>query len=210
MSVEWELAGRARIGFAEMAADLDEGQWATETLCPGWTPHDVLAHLVWHTELTVPSLLMAMARSGFDFGKAAGRAASELAKRPRDQLLADLRSRADKKSSIPGAPESGSVTDTAIHTQDVRRALGLSGELSPETLRIALDFLTTNRNAKFLMDPKAKDGLRLVATDIDWSFGSGPSVEGPGEALIMSLTGRPATSGLAGDGLDTLTKRLAG
>ena len=73
-----------------------------------------------------------------------------------------------------------------------------------------MDFLTTNKNAKFVMDPKSKVGLRLEATDIGWNLGDGPLVKGPGEALIMSLTGRPALSELEGDGLETLTQRLAG
>jgi len=206
---EWELAGQARNEFADVVEELDDDQWETETLCPGWTPHDVLAHLVWHTELTIPSLLGAMVRSRFDLQRAANRAAADLSQRPRVQLLGELRERANKKSSIPGAPESGSVTDTAIHIQDVRRALGLDGMLGPETVRVCLDFLTTNRNARYVMDPKIKQGLRLVATDLDWSFGDGETVEGHGEAIVMSLVGRPAVSELSGDGTATLTTRLA-
>jgi uncharacterized protein (TIGR03083 family) len=209
MSGHWHVAGQARNDFADMVEQLDDGQWATETLCPGWTPHDVLAHLVWHTELTVPSLLVAMVRWRFDFDHAAGRAAEELAKRPREQLLAELRSRADEKSSIPGAPESGSVTDTAIHTQDVRRALELPGALDAETVRTGLDFLTNHKNAKYLMDPSSITGLRLAATDIGWSSGTGPAVEGNGEALLMSLTGRPTLAELSGDGVELLATRLA-
>jgi uncharacterized protein (TIGR03083 family) len=210
MSGAWKSAGRARRDFADLAAELDDEQWAAKTLCPGWTPQHVLGHLVWHIELTIPSLLGAMARSRFDFEKATDRAASELAKRPTQELLSTLRDQADKQSSIPGVAETGLVTDTAIHTQDVRRACGLPGTLSAESVLIALHFLTTHKNAKYVMDPKTKDGLRLAATDVDWSFGSGALVEGPGEAIIMSLAGRPALSELAGEGLETLTTRLAG
>jgi len=35
-------------------------------------------------------------------------------------------------------------------------------------------------------------GLRLTATDVDWTTGNGPPVEGTGEALLMALAGRPA------------------
>jgi uncharacterized protein (TIGR03083 family) len=208
MSNEWELAGRARLDFADLVEGLDDDQWADETLCPGWTPQHVLGHLVWHTELTVPSLVGAMVRSRFDFAKAADRAASELANRPRVDLIAALRERANNKPSIPGLPETGSVTDTAIHTQDIRRALDLDGTLDPQTVRIGLEFLTTHKNAKYLMETKAISGLQLVASDLDWSYGSGPLIEGPGEAIIMSLTGRSALAELAGDGLAELTERL--
>ncbi len=210
MSGVWELAGRARNDFADLAEGLDDEQWAADTLCPGWTPHDVLAHLVWHTEVTVPSLLGAMVRSRFDFEKAVDRAASELAKRPREELLRALRERADEKSSIPGAPESGSVADTAIHTQDIRRALSLGGGLSPEIVLVCLEFLTTNRNARFLMNPRITDGLQLTATDLDWSHGIGQPVEGTGEAIVMALTGRPVLPELTGGGVGALTARLAG
>ena len=33
-------------------------------------------------------------------------------------------------------------------------------------------------------------GLRLTATDLDWSAGSGPEVRGTGEALLMAVAGR--------------------
>ena len=33
-------------------------------------------------------------------------------------------------------------------------------------------------------------GLRLRATDVEWAHGRGPEVTGPGEALLMAMTGR--------------------
>ena len=33
-------------------------------------------------------------------------------------------------------------------------------------------------------------GLRLIATDLDWSAGHGPVIRGPGEALLLAMTGR--------------------
>jgi len=54
-------------------------------------------------------------------------------------------------------------------------------------------------------------GLRLRATDIDWAHGDGPEVTGPGEALLMAMSGRRAAlADLSGPGLATLAKRLGG
>ncbi len=51
-------------------------------------------------------------------------------------------------------------------------------------------------------------GLRLVATDTDWSHGEGPEVRGPAEALLMATCGRRvALDDLQGPGLDTLRSR---
>jgi hypothetical protein len=50
-------------------------------------------------------------------------------------------------------------------------------------------------------------GLRLVATDTDWSAGAGEPVEGPIAALLMLLTGRSALLGqLSGKGAARLPR----
>ena len=51
-------------------------------------------------------------------------------------------------------------------------------------------------------------GLRLVATDMDWTWGDGAEVRGPGEALLMAANGREQTLlDLTGPGLETLIRR---
>ena len=48
-------------------------------------------------------------------------------------------------------------------------------------------------------------GLKLVATDMDWSCGEGLEVRGTGEALLMAMNGRTAAlDDLSGEGLATL------
>lgn len=42
-------------------------------------------------------------------------------------------------------------------------------------------------------------GVRLVATDIEWTHGSGPEVNGTGEALLMAMAARS-------DALNDLTR----
>jgi hypothetical protein len=52
-------------------------------------------------------------------------------------------------------------------------------------------------------------GLRLLATDMAWSAGTGPEVTGSGEALFMALNGRAdALPDLAGPGVEALAARL--
>ena len=52
-------------------------------------------------------------------------------------------------------------------------------------------------------------GLTLKATDMDWSTGSGRVVEGPGEALLMMMSGRKsALDDLSGEGKQTLASRF--
>ena len=51
-------------------------------------------------------------------------------------------------------------------------------------------------------------GLKLRATDADWTHGDGPEVSGPMVSLVMAMTGRKAAiEDLKGDGVDTLRSR---
>ena len=61
----------------------------------------------------------------------------------------------------------------------------------------------------FVLSKQRMEGLRWEATDVDWSFGSGPLVRGPAEAIVLVSTGRPAPlEELTGDGVAALTARL--
>jgi len=52
-------------------------------------------------------------------------------------------------------------------------------------------------------------GLRLQATDLDWAFGKGPEVRGPGEALLMAMAGRRQAVGeLTSPGQPRLAARM--
>jgi hypothetical protein len=78
--------------------------------------------------------------------------------------------------------------------------LGLEGELDGNVLRTSLDFLTTHKTATTLMNRPLIDGVRLVATDLDWSFGDGEEITGTGEALMMGLGARDVLDELSRSG----------
>lgn len=93
-----------------------------------------------------------------------------------------------------------------IHQQDIRRPLGLPRQIPAERLRVTLDFA---RWAPPIRGGLRTRGLRLVATDLDWSAGRGPEVTGPGEALLLAMARRgAAVADLGGPGLPRLAQRL--
>ena len=52
-------------------------------------------------------------------------------------------------------------------------------------------------------------GVRVVATDVNWSWGVGPEARGPGEAVLMAVAGRRgAAADLDGRGAEVLRARL--
>jgi hypothetical protein len=93
-----------------------------------------------------------------------------------------------------------------IHQQDIRRPLEMSRTIAAEPLRIALDFTLT---APRLLGAWQARGVRLVATDLDWSHGKGQEVRGSGEALLMLMSGRAAAlDDVDGPGKAKLAQRL--
>ena len=93
-----------------------------------------------------------------------------------------------------------------IHQQDIRRPLRLPRRIPAERLCAALDFV---RYAPTIRGALRARGVRLVATDVDWSHGKGPEVRGTGEALLMVMAGRPdALADLDGAGVVRLAARV--
>jgi uncharacterized protein (TIGR03083 family) len=97
--------------------------------------------------------------------------------------------------------------EIVVHSDDIRRPLGLDSNTSRDALVACLDMYKT---ASFPVGTKKRiEGLRLVATDVDWSHGTGPEVTGPAMPMLMAMTGRtPGLDGLVGEGLATLRRRM--
>ena len=208
MAKEWKDAEQARVDFIELVEPIAAERADHATLCGTWTVHQVTAHLVSFVDVGLGSFFLNIARHRFDYDRAADTLARRLAERPMADLLATLRSKARKASALPIFPEAMTVMDAVVHTQDVRRGVGLTGTPPPELVAIGLEFLTTHKQASQVVPKGVYDDLRIEAIDTGWSHGDGPVVSGAAEALLMGMTGRPVYDELGGDGLATLRKRL--
>lgn len=100
--------------------------------------------------------------------------------------------------------------DHIVHELDIRRPLGLASEWNDGDLRAALD-AAVRAKSPLIAPAKIAKGLRLVATDLDWSYGptEAPEVAGPAEGLLLALCGRPAgLTDLQGSGVAELSARI--
>jgi uncharacterized protein (TIGR03083 family) len=107
-------------------------------------------------------------------------------------------------------PAKAGFLDHLVHNQDIRRPTGRQRVIPSERMLRALEISHTVSGPGF--SPKKNvAGLRLVASDVGWSTGDGPRVEGPGEAVVLAAAGRTvALTELAGDGVEILRTRIAG
>lgn len=202
----WTTVAAERGALADDLADLDEGQWATQSLCKGWTVEDCLAHLSASADMGPRQFLTAMARSGFSFDRVTNAGIKAHRGASPAQTLAEFRRHQDSRKAPPG-PKVTWLGETIVHGEDIRRPLGIRHDYPGDAVRELLDFY---KRSNMLIGSKSRiEGIQLRATDSDWVHGSGPVVEGPQLSLLMAMTGRSAAlDDLQGDGLETLRRRM--
>lgn len=200
-----ELARRERVEFADFLTELTPEQWNRPSLCTGWSVRDVVAHCTSFEGLSARELAMTFVRGRLQTDRINAVAMTALANRSTDQLIAILRDNAEPHGLGAGFGGRVALTDNMIHQQDIRRPLGLARTIPADRLAAALDFV---RYAPTIRGAWRARGVRLVATDVDWSYGRGAEVHGTGEALLMIMAGRPdALPDLDGPGVVTLASR---
>lgn len=212
MSEIWHLVHAERRALVDDLCGLAPSQWDTPSLAPGWSVHDVAAHLVDNALTTPVGLLRAMVRAKGDLDRqnAAG-VATQRGATPQE-TLARLREVVDRTSGPPtwlASLESRLVEEVA-HGEDIRAALGIRRTYPAKTLEGA-----ARHQAK---TPDAIGGgrsvaraVRLIADDTDLVVGQGPEVRGPALAIVLLLSGRRHTvDELHGPGLSSIPARAAG
>ena len=98
--------------------------------------------------------------------------------------------------------------DLLVHGQDITVPLGIPREIPTPAAESALERVWAGG---FPFHARKKfGGYRLVATDGEWTAGTGPVVEGSVTALLMLVTGcHPAPDQLTGDGAAQLLAERA-
>jgi hypothetical protein len=99
------------------------------------------------------------------------------------------------------------VPDVTIHHEDIRRAVGLAPHAVPAD-RMSFSLTQLRKDTGPLKAKKRSQGLRFVATDLDWADGDGPEVRGPALSLLLAMGGRAAgIDECEGDGVAVLRAR---
>ena len=201
----WPVVHAERRALAADLAELTPEQWATPSLCGGWSVHDVLAHMVATAKETPPRFLVGMLTSGFRLSRMTEkRIAEERAGGPAATLAA-FRG-VETATSAPPGPKLSWLGEALVHAEDIRRPLGIAHDYPLASVTQVTDFYASSN---VLIGGKSRvAGVTLQATDTDWSRGSGPVVSGPARALMLATTGRKAAlDELSGPGVEVLRSR---
>ena len=186
----WTTIAAERRALADLLDGLGPEQWASPSLCAGWTVRHVTAHLMAGPTGSWVGFLRAMVRARGSFDRANHLLADDRARLPTTTLVTDLREHAEDRFTPPGLDWHAPLTDLLVHRLDITVPLGLDHGRSPDPWADALDLLVSRKGAPAFL-PRGLPRLTYAATDTDWSQGSGSRVEGPAEALALALTRRP-------------------
>lgn len=202
----FELVAEERLALCDQLDGLTDEQWDTPSLCEGWRVREVLAHLVTLQEIpTWKFMVGAFGMRGFHrkvdtFAKAYG-------ERDPAELVESYRDLATSRMAPPVIGPIAPLTDIVVHSLDIQRPLELPATSSTAATLLALEALCGGFPG--FTGKKLVGDLRFEATDLDWSLGEGPAVEGTSADLLLGVMGRAAAAqNLVGDGADTLRTRL--
>jgi uncharacterized protein (TIGR03083 family) len=194
--------------FASYLQSLDDADWDRPSLCDGWRVRDVVGHILYGNEVALRTLPFRLARYGFSSDRS-GKAYSIARANGRTvrQLVEDFQRRDPWAGTCRIFSPKLVLLDRLVHHQDIRRALGHQRAIPEERMIAVLD-ATPGLGSVFRAKRRAR-GLRFEATDVGWSWGDGPVVRGPGEALLLALLGRAhALTDLSGEGLAEFRSRV--
>lgn len=182
------LVAQQYSALAELLDGLEPARWDTPSLCEGWRIREVVAHLTMPARYNEEAFMAELRNDDFDFTRLSNRIATRDASLPTTDLVRDLHDEVMKNWTPPGGGYHGALNHVVIHGLDITVPLG-ERRLAPDaTIQVVLDDLTRGGvHANFGTEI---NGRALQATDIDWSFGTGPPLRGTAEDIALHICGR--------------------
>jgi uncharacterized protein (TIGR03083 family) len=211
----WAAIDAQRLRTIDLLETITPAEWTRPSLCEGWTVRDVAAHLTLQ-QLTLGDGLRAALRHPGSLNhmiQASARARSEL---PIERIVAEIRGMVGSRRHNVGVTPMETLVDIVVHGQDMAVPLGRSLPVPTEVAAAAAShtwsYQASRRGRRMakVFRSLPYGGLRLVASDTDWSGGEGSEIRGPVLSLLLLLTGRRVVlPQLEGPGAAVLAERLA-
>lgn len=186
----WQHIDTERAWLADLLESLPREAWQQPSLCDGWTVRDVGAHLTF-AHARVRDLLWPAVRAGFRYDAVVKDTAlrSPLTHK---EIVATLRGFVGSRRRVTFITDLEPLIDILVHTQDICRPLDIDHPVPPDAAAAAADrVISTPRPLRLWKPPY---GVRLIATDVAWSYGAGGELRQPMLSHLLTLTGRQAVA----------------
>jgi uncharacterized protein (TIGR03083 family) len=201
----WAAIDAQRLRVANLLEQLTADEWRQPSLCAGWTVRDVAAHLTLQ-QLTLGQGLCGLLRHPGGINHVTRDMARSRADMPTDEMIAAIRRMVGSRKRNVGVTFNETLTDIVVHGLDI--SVPLDRPLATDPVVVAAVASRWWRKGWPWHARKRLAGLRITASDVDWTVGDGLPVNGPIEAVLLLITGRPAgLARLTGAGADALVGR---
>lgn len=147
-------------------------RWQSPSLCPGWSVHDVVPHLIDSAVTARLGFVRQMFTARFDFDRANDhRVVKHKAIDPSETLNA-FRAVTDRTDTPPG-PLATRLVEAYVHGEHVHRPLGIHRDYPSKHLMTALEYMART-GAGFGGGRERVHGLRLSPLPDGRAIGEGP------------------------------------
>ncbi|GIF75058.1 maleylpyruvate isomerase family mycothiol-dependent enzyme [Asanoa siamensis] len=200
----WRVVDAQRRALTDQLQELSDDEWRQPSLCAEWTVRDVVAHLTFQ-HIRVGQALRDVVRARGDVDRAVRDAPLVKAATPTTALIAEIRGHIGSRRHMPFMTDNEALIDVLVHSQDIMLPLGRRHEMPPHAAAAAAARIWSRPWLFRAMKPLR--AYAFVATDADFRVGAGPVVEGPVDAILLLMTGRPVgLPRLTGAGAQTLRR----
>lgn len=179
--------------LADLLEEADPSIWHAPSLCEGWRTREVVAHVTMPARYDGPAFMAEMEAAGGDFTRLSNTVAERDGALPTAQLLCDLRADELHRWQPPGGGPEAALTHCVIHSLDIVESVPLEHRV-PDARIVRVLSLVADPTTPNLFGTDLS-GVELRADDLEWSFGSGPPVNGPAQALASVACGRLLPAG---------------
>ena len=184
----WRNIDEQRTSLAGLLEALSPEQWTAASLCDGWKVRDVAAHLT-QSQMSPGRVAVEAVKSRFRFDPMIKRLALE-DNRSQAEIVAALRATVGSRKHIVGTKPLDPLTDALVHGQDIAVPLGIDRPMPEAAAAAAANHMW---HMRFPTQPaKRFTGIRLIATDADFTAGEGYQITAPIREILMAITGRPS------------------
>lgn len=204
----WAAIHAERAALATDLAELTDEQWASPSLCAGWSVQDVVAHLSAAALTGRVAWVRSILGARFDMDLHNDRRLREQRGATPQETLERFRAAVTSTTAASGHTPAW-LGEVVVHAEDIRRPLGIPTRPAvPAVVEVARFYLAKD----FAVPSRTRaKGLRLEATDSDLAHGQGPIVRGTTLALVMAMAGRTAHADeLSGPGREAILERAGG
>nr|WP_149179226.1 maleylpyruvate isomerase family mycothiol-dependent enzyme [Streptomyces sp. TRM49041] len=179
--------------FAELLDALPAEKWDAPSLCGGWRVREVAAHMTMGFRYSLPKMARELVRARGSLDRMTDHCArADAAAHSTAELAAFLRDNAHHPWKPPVGGIAAALGHDVIHGLDITVALGMDRRVPEDRLRVLLGTVTP-RTARFFKADLG--GVRLRATDLDWSYGTGAPLSGTAQDLLLLAYGRRLPAG---------------